>query len=404
MDSYSCSCDESYSGTSCECSVSDGSCLNVNDSLSWELPPDFEELVAAQYTTEISEVDGPPQLDGSINPTPVGNLPTSTIVYNMTDKPVTSLFIYEISSSELITKSLLAGDEFTIITSPTFGGDQGTIAPTAADPDQTIAPDAVAQFIPVTVVTEPGSGAGPDEVDGGEELEGDGTITPPGDGEETTSISTLDQIDTDSLGEKVCDANVCRNGGTCLSTLTGPKCHCPLQYAGRQCEEEVTVETPGFVGHSLLVHELNEEASGFDLLLTFRTSTPDGLLFYTGHKDQLMIASYIQDGVLKFKVSCGTQVILFTDPRNRVDTGFHQNIKITLTVDEASLMCSTIIQLNQTHTMKGEQEIIVVPEQPKDIYFGLMPHKMDPQVSMIDSGFQGCMKQLQVISNYITPE
>ena len=117
-----------------------------------------------------------------------------------------------------------------------------------------------------------------------------------------------------------------------------------------------------------------------------------------------MIASYIQDGVLKFKVSCGTQVILFTDPRNRVDTGFHQNIKITLTVDEASLMCSTIIQLNQTHTMKGEQEIIVVPEQPKDIYFGLMPHKMDPQVSMIDSGFQGCMKQLQVISNYMTPE
>ena len=50
------------------------------------------------------------------------------------------------------------------------------------------------------------------------------------------------------LEESSCSSNVCRNGGTCLSTLTGPKCHCPLQYSGRQCEEEVTVETPGFVG------------------------------------------------------------------------------------------------------------------------------------------------------------
>ncbi len=40
-----------------------------------------------------------------------------------------------------------------------------------------------------------------------------------------------------------------------------------------------------------------------------------------GAKDQLMVAAYIQSGVLKFKVNCGTQVILFTDPRNRVDTG-----------------------------------------------------------------------------------
>ena len=306
VDSYSCSCDGSYSGTSCECSGED-SCINVNESRSWEPPENFDDLVAAQYTTETSEVDGVPQLDGSINPTPAGSLPTSTIVYNMTDHPVTSLFIYEISSSELITKSLLAGDDFTIIASPTVGGDDATIVPTTVDSAQTVPPGAGAQsvvpsFIPVTIVTETvdgaiieGSGttASPDEVDSSEDqdtssatdvdssgddtagqssdgeeedLPIDGTITPPGffgEGDKTTTISTLDQIDTDSLGEQVCDANVCRNGGTCLATLTGPKCHCPLQFAGRQCEEEVTVETPGFVGHSLLVHDLNEGTSGF---------------------------------------------------------------------------------------------------------------------------------------------
>ena len=46
-----------------------------------------------------------------------GETPTSTIVYNITQSddamisvsPVTSLYIYEMSSSELITRSFLAG-------------------------------------------------------------------------------------------------------------------------------------------------------------------------------------------------------------------------------------------------------------------------------------------------------
>ena len=42
------------------------------------------------------------------------------------------------------------------------------------------------------------------------------------------------------------------------------------------------VDMPGFVGHSLLVHQMDNQTKGFDLMLSFRTSTPDGLLFYTG--------------------------------------------------------------------------------------------------------------------------
>jgi hypothetical protein len=76
-----------------------------------------------------------------------------------------------------------------------------------------------------------------------------------GDGKETTSsrststgkissvtdLSILGNYEPD-FDEKACEANVCRNGGTCLATLTGPKCHCPLQFSGRQCEEEVQVK------------------------------------------------------------------------------------------------------------------------------------------------------------------
>ena len=119
----------------------------------------------------------------------------------------------------------------------------------------------------------------------------------------------LAQVDTKLFGSESCQSNVCRNGGTCISTLTGPKCHCPLQFTGRQCEEELDVETPGFLGHSLLVHQLDNDTSGFDLMLSFRTSTPDGLIFYTGHKDQIMIAGLMQ--TWQFKKSKEMQILFF---------------------------------------------------------------------------------------------
>lgn len=216
----------------------------------------------------------------------------------------------------------------------------------------------------------------------------------------TSNVTEMfDTFMTDSItsdfDERSCAANVCRNGGTCLATLNGPKCHCPLQFSGRQCEEEVMVDVPGFVGHSLLVHSLPQDVPGINIMLTFRTSTANGLLFYTGGKDEMMIASYLQNGILKFKVSCGLQTILFSDPRDRVDTGYQQSVRIKLALDTPT-MCSTMIQLNETHTMKGEQEIVEMPKQPEQIYFGLMPNKRDPEIDIVQSGFQGCMNYLQV--------
>ena len=71
----------------------------------------------------IDEPDAP-DLHGSIEPSPTDiTAPTSTIVYNGTD-PVTSLYIYEYSSSELVTRSFLAGDDYIIKTSPTINTDE----------------------------------------------------------------------------------------------------------------------------------------------------------------------------------------------------------------------------------------------------------------------------------------
>ena len=35
----------------------------------------------------------------------------------------------------------------------------------------------------------------------------------------------------------------------------------------------------------------------------------------------MFLASYVEEGILHFKVSCGHQLITFSDPKHRVDTG-----------------------------------------------------------------------------------
>lgn len=115
-----------------------------------------------------------------------------------------------------------------------------------------------------------------------------------------------------------------------------------------------------------------------------------------------MITAYLESGLLKFKVSCGAQQIRFSDPR-RVDTGNRQNIDISLTVEAnggtLGKKCVTVIHLNETHTMRGEQEVDdQVPERPRMIYFGQMPRTdgsgRDKEIPQ--EGFQGCMNQFQV--------
>ena len=40
----------------------------------------------------------------------------------------------------------------------------------------------------------------------------------------------------------------------------------------------------------------------FYIQFTFKTSHSEGILFYTGKQGQMFLTSYIQDGVLQFKV------------------------------------------------------------------------------------------------------
>jgi len=45
------------------------------------------------------------------------------------------------------------------------------------------------------------------------------------------------------------------------------------------------------------------------------------------------VSAHIDGGVLLFRVSCGPQHIVFSDPRLRVDTGYMQTIELRLSIE-----------------------------------------------------------------------
>ncbi|XP_059087709.1 protein eyes shut-like [Tigriopus californicus] len=232
-----------------------------------------------------------------------------------------------------------------------------------------------------------------------DEVEGSGTSIRP-------DISTDNHVDqggslsVDNLAGIQCESLVCKNGGVCLSTLQGAHCHCALRYRGAQCEEELHVDTPGFLGHSLLVHELDKNISlseaPFSLRLSFQSSSPVGVIFYTTEQGgQVKVVAYIHEGILHLRVNCGPQHILFSEPTQRVDTGYVQNLDLTLSILDDN--CVTEIKLNDTHTMRGEQELgSPTPNQPNIIYFGQMSKTHGVEEDVYFHGFQGCMKQLRI--------
>ena len=158
------------------------------------------------------------------------------------------------------------------------------------------------------------------------------------------------------------------------------------------------------MGHSYLVQNLNSAnktvEDGIDIEIQFKTRHSEGILLFAGQEGEMFVASYIEDGILHFKVSCGHQLITFSDPKHRVDTGdthtLEMIVKLNSDNDEASVhTCLTVIMLNGTHTMRGEQETYWTPQLPEYLYMGGAPHDMlrftDDDLKIPAHGLRGCI-------------
>ena len=296
--------------------------------------PESDSLVTESATTTEEDLD--------IRPTPT--LPSDLEASSVTDidgsidddEPVTSVFIYEFTtSSEVVTRSLLADSGVIISTVPAQEDDTNDTTPeiqpsvplltplvTPTDFEMTTVPvfvvsqttlDVISTVAPTTdeprvsasvtldMTDEATTEATTETTTGAEvtttieeevftdDMETAETVQQPHrtDHPRQIDISTLEPLSTVDLTDAECRDHVCQNDGVCLSTITGPKCHCPLQFRGAQCEDENHVDVPGFVGHSLLVHKFQEDntlSDGFQMMISFQTSASDGLVFYAEGK------------------------------------------------------------------------------------------------------------------------
>ena len=88
---------------------------------------------------------------------------------------------------------------------------------------------------------------------------------------------------------------------------------------------------------------------GLHIEIQFKTSSSEGILFYTGQEGKMFVTSYLSGGILHFKVSCGHQLITFSDPKHHVDNGNIHTLALMVSMkntkdDEHT--CQTAIHLN----------------------------------------------------------
>ena len=247
VDGFQCQCKDGFSGDQCECSGAeeDLSCLDVNTTLSWTIPPDYlpdmddsTDLDTATDTYTSVHVVG-------VDVT-VGYEEVSYITADMEEiHPTPSIDMGEDSTlddTDLVSTTIVSiSDGVTMETTPALPDG------VTADEEERTGNIPEDGLIIDTITTE-------DTNANNTTTETHETATETiSDVESTTGytmkVTTLSPTDSQTTdvedGISSCSRNVCKNGGTCLTSIDGFQCHCRLQYSGRHCEQEVAVQTPG---------------------------------------------------------------------------------------------------------------------------------------------------------------
>ncbi|XP_054724832.1 protein eyes shut homolog [Uloborus diversus] len=208
-----------------------------------------------------------------------------------------------------------------------------------------------------------------------------------------------------------CEGMHCQNGGT--STVVSefdeePRCECmcPLLYAGPNCERETYLLIPQFHKPSFLKHALPavEPEKGLDIDISFKTSSPEGTILFTEATNSgSFLMLYIEDGLLKFRFSCGHQTTVFMETHASVNNSFFTSVSISLswTPDIAQVKnasCNVGLLVNGSAPMSGQQFVVFPRFDFQHIYIGGIPLNFKTSVSEIHkvTSLEGCVIFLQI--------
>ncbi|KAE8750773.1 hypothetical protein FOCC_FOCC002483 [Frankliniella occidentalis] len=198
----------------------------------------------------------------------------------------------------------------------------------------------------------------------------------------------------------------CQHGGICISTDSGPICECRnVDYEGTYCEKDKAPPEATFRGTEYLSYDLSRTggepivSTQDTVSLSFKTRSPNGLLFYTGEgADYLNLA--LKDGgvILSMNLSNGRVELSVKPNRVRFDDNawhtvvVHRRVQVISTV---TTFCHVTMNVDGVYTDRSHTAGSVTILASSRVFVGGSDDTAALPGSRQDSNFVGCLRKVE---------
>ncbi|XP_076319597.1 pikachurin-like isoform X2 [Tachypleus tridentatus] len=146
-----------------------------------------------------------------------------------------------------------------------------------------------------------------------------------------------------------CADKPCQNGGSCVPKVDFYACHCPLGFAGNNCQQEIRemIMKPMFSGNSYLYYadeDIMTRVRGrkFDIQFRVKSYSHDALVLWAGNKKAPssgdFLALGIKDGFIHLHYSLGSGEVILVHNSSRIDDGKWHSVRALRYEQRGSLL------------------------------------------------------------------
>ncbi|GFS22575.1 basement membrane-specific heparan sulfate proteoglycan core protein [Elysia marginata] len=206
----------------------------------------------------------------------------------------------------------------------------------------------------------------------------------------------------------ICDTDdPCQNGAGCVALADGGyRCNCPLGFMGPSCEaavqlgRELEFRGNGYVeyNNNVFVHARNNVEEVVEI--TFRTSEPEGLLFWQGSPSDPLNHDYFYltliDGYLEYSYELGSGPMVARSPM-KVDDGFVHTARLTRRGQYGTFQ----IDDQQPARVQSSGRLQVL-NTPGSVFLGGVPNLEVYTGNKFKKNFSGCVTKLEIKGREIT--